>query len=134
MPAKTEMFDLAAFKNDQLDTAEITITHPGTGEPTNIRIKVAAPDSAHYKKVSMRVQNEQLQFAMKNRGKTTAERLAQNSLEILVGATVAWGGIAENGTPLPCTPENVRRVYTDFAFIRDQVDEFLGDRRNFFRS
>ncbi len=126
-----ECFDISAYLDSQLDTAVVRILDPVSGEKLNIEITVASPDSEVYRKASMRVQNEQLQFAMKNRGKTTAERLAENSLEILVGATIGWKGIAEKGTPLPCTPDNVRRVYKMLPFIREQVDEFLGDRRNF---
>ena len=132
--AESKMFDIAAYRDEALDTAVVTINHPGTGEPTSIKITVASMDSEKYKQISMKVQNEQLKYAMKNRGKTTAERIASNSLEILVGATVSWEGLAEGDKPLPCTPENVRKVYTDLPFIKEQVDEFLGDRRNFIRS
>ena len=128
------MFDIAAYRNETLDTATVTILHPATGEPTTIKITLASMDSEKYKQISMRVQNEQLKYAMKNRGQTTAERLQANALEILVGATLAWEGIAEGDSPLPCTPENVRRVYTELPFVKEQVDEFLGDRRNFMRT
>lgn len=127
------MFDLNEFAQQSLDSAILTLTHPATGEAMNIKITLASPDSEAYRKVSMRVQNAQLKYALQNRGKTTAERLAANGLDVLVGATLDWEGIAENGVPLPCTLENVRRVYTDFPFIREQVEEFLGDRQNFFR-
>ena len=130
---KTKMFDLASFSASQLNAASVRILRPD-GEPTDILIKVLSPDSAEYRIVSMQVQNEQLKYSMKNRGKTTAERLAQSSLDLLVGVTVAWDGIAENGAILPFSPENVRRVYENYPFIREQVDEFLGDRRNFFKS
>lgn len=132
--AKATMFDLATLKQSQMDFAAVEITNPATGEPTGIKITLAGPDSDAYRKIAMKVQNEQLQYAMKNRGKTTAERLAANALETLIGATVSWEGLAEDGKELECTPENVRRVYTEFPFIKEQVDEFLGDRRNFFKS
>lgn len=132
--AGKDMFDITAFKDMQLDTAVVNIVRPDTGEPTNIKIAVAAPDSEKHRQVSMRIQNEQLKFSLRNKGKATAERLAATGLELLVGVTVGWEGIAESGDPLQCTPENVRRVYTELPWIREQVDEFLGDRRNFFRS
>ena len=107
---------------------------PISGEFTGIKITVASPDSAKYRQISMKIQNEQLAYAMKNRGKSSAERLANNALEVLVGATVGWEGITEGGKDLPCTPENVRKVYEEVSFIKDQVDEFLGDARNFFKN
>ncbi len=130
----SKSFDLASYRTSKLETATVEILDPVTGEATGIKITVASPDSAQYRQVSLKVQNEQLQYAMKNKGKTTAERLVNNALEVLVGATVAWEGITEGGKELPCTPENVRKVYEEVGFIKDQVDEFVGDVRNFFKN
>lgn len=129
-----KQFDLASYRTSKMDTATVEITDPISGEFTGIRITVASPDSAKYRQISMKIQNEQLTYAMKNKGKTSAERLANNALEVLVGATVAWEGITEGGKELPCTPENVRKVYEEVSFIKDQIDEFLGDARNFFKN
>ena len=130
----SEMFDIAAFKNGVTDTAVLQIVNPVDGLPTNIKITLASVDSDRYRQASLRIQNEQLKALEKGRNKASAERLAAGSLDLLVSVTVSWEGIAENGVPLDCTPENVRRVYSELPFIREQVDDFFADRRNFFKS
>lgn len=127
-------FDLATLKDSMEDSAELTILHPKTGEEMNIVITLASPDSEKYRKLSMAMRNKNLQYATKNRGLASAERLDEDSLNLLVGATLGWKGLSENGEILECTPQNVRRVYADFAWIREQVDAFLGDRKNFFNN
>lgn len=125
-------FDLAMIKDSMEDSAELTIVHPKTGENMNMVITLASPDSEKYRKLSMAMRNKNLQYATKNRGMASAERLDEDALNLLVGATLAWKGVSENGELLECNPQNVRRVYSDFAWIREQVDTFLGDRKNFF--
>lgn len=127
-------FDLATIKDSMEDSAELTILHPKTGEEMNIVITLASPDSEKYRKLSMAMRNKNLQYATKNRGMASAERLDEDALNLLVGATLDWKGLSENGEVLECTPQNVRHVYTDFAWIREQVDAFLGDRKNFFNN
>ena len=112
------------------------IVHPVTGENTGIKITLLSIDSDEYHKVSMRLQNENIKFARKNRGKTTAEKLNSDALDLLVGVTVGWTGITDgaNDDPVPFSAENCRKIYTELPFIREQVDEFLGDRRNFIKA
>lgn len=57
--------------------------------------------------------------------------LERDALEALVAVTVGWSGIVLDGNALDCTPPNVRRVYERFRWVREQVDEFVGDRANF---
>ncbi len=127
------MFDLSELKNDMLSTGELVILHPESGVETNIKITLMSPDSASYRKITMALKNKNLQLAMKNRAVVSADRLDKDALDVLVAATVSWDGIAENGVPLECTAESVRRVYEEYPFIREQVDSFLGDRKNFFK-
>lgn len=127
-------FDLSSYKASALDTAEIEITHPQTGENLGVKIRVMSVDSDEYRKEAMRLQNESMRYYRKNRGKTTAERIAQEALDLLVAVTVGWEGVEENGQPLPFSKDNCRRVYTEIPFIKEQVDEFVGDRRNFIKT
>ena len=127
--------DITSFMEQQLETAVVEICNPNSGEPLGVKITLASPDSGKYRTASLAIQNRQLQYSMKNRGRSiSAERLEENALELLIEATLDWEGLVEDGRELACTPENVRRVYQNMPFIREQVDEFLGDRRNFFRN
>jgi hypothetical protein len=51
-----------------------------------------------------------------------------------VKLTVAWEGFTLDGVKLDCTPENVRTVYNEWSWIKEQVSEFVADRANFFRA
>ena len=127
-------FDLAVIQDSMEESAQLTVLHPKTGEETSIVITLASPDSDKYRKLSMAMRNKNLQYATKNRGVASAERLDEDAVNLLVGATLAWAGVVENGIAVDCTPENVRRLYTTFPWLREQVDTFLGDRKNFFNS
>lgn len=127
-------FDLGTFKQSQLDTAEINIAHPLTGEETGMKIRVVSLDSDKYHQISMKLQNENIKYARKNRGKTTAEKLSSDAIELLANVTVGWDNIKINGKDLPFSLENARKLYEDYAFIKEQVDEFIGDRRNFIKA
>lgn len=127
-------FDLGTFKQSQLDTAEINIAHPLTGEETGMKIRVVSLDSDKYHQISMKLQNENIKYARKNRGKTTAEKLSSDAIELLANVTVGWDNIKINGEDLPFSLENARKLYEDYAFIKEQVDEFIGDRRNFIKA
>jgi GTP cyclohydrolase I len=66
-------------------------------------------------------------------GELDAEKLAEENIEDLVKLTVKWTGFEINGEELPATPENFRMVYTDWPWIREQAQDFVGNRANFFR-
>lgn len=127
-------FDLGEYKRKTMDIADIEITHPVTGEALGVTISVMSPDSDDYRKIALQQQNENIKYVRKNRGKTTAEKMAEDSMNLLVAITVGWNGLLENGQPIPFTPDNVRKVYTEFPFIKETVDEFTADRRNFIKS
>jgi len=63
-----------------------------------------------------------------------AEKLSEDSIDDLVKLTTAWAGFTLDGKDLECTPENVRTVYADWSWIKEQVQEFVGNRANFFRA
>lgn len=127
-------FDLGEYARNMLEVADVELIHPLTGETLGAKIQVLSPDSDEYQRLSLQRQNENIKFARKNRGKTTAEKMAEDGLNLLVAITVGWEGIEENGQPIPFTQENARRIYKQFPFIKEQVDEFAGDRRNFIRN
>ena len=60
-----------------------------------------------------------------------AEDVDAEALTLLVKQTVAWQGVALGDDLLECTEANVRRVYTEFPWIRQQVDTFVNDISNY---
>lgn len=65
---------------------------------------------------------------------TPEESLAE-FVDLLVACTTGWRnvGIGEDAQPLEFTAENVRKIYTGWPLIRDQVDAFVVKRGNFIK-
>lgn len=125
------MMDLSEIRKQAQDEAWVTILHPVSGEETSMRIRLLSPDSERYRQIDNRIRNVATK-SMTKRGGLSAEELSESGLQLLIQATVGWENVIFDGQPIQFSPENVRTVYTDFPFIREQVDRFLGDRRNFF--
>lgn len=54
-------------------------------------------------------------------------------IELLVAVTVAWTGfLDDDDQPAPCTPENLRTLYTGTAYVREQAIREVNDRSAFF--
>lgn len=68
------------------------------------------------------------------RAKITAEGSRADGIAVLARCTVDWDGIKVEGEELACTYENAVKLYDRFGFIREQVDEFIGDRANFLKA
>lgn len=130
----TATFDLQSISESKQDTAWLTIDHPVTKAPTAMRIQVASPDSETFRRVDRRIKNRNMQAARKNKNAMTVEALESSGLELLTAVTLGWENVSMGGEPLAFSAENVRKLYADFPFIREQVDEFVGERTNFFSS
>lgn len=133
------MIDLKNLSVDpDNQTATLQVTHPVTFEPitddegNQVTIFLHGPDSAELKQVRRKWQNKQLNDSMKRRKMNiSAEQLESQALEILITATKDWQHLAFEGEELPCTPANVRKIYTSLPWLKDQVDEFINERSNF---
>jgi hypothetical protein len=128
--------DLATLDGQMRKEATLEITHPATGVGTGIKITVCSPDSDHYQKLVRRNQNKVLQFMSRNKGSKAipAELVEENNLDVLVGCVLSWQDVAWGSTALECTEENVRMLYAKLPFIKEQVNEFVGERAHFFNS
>jgi hypothetical protein len=75
--------------------------------------------------------NRRFRRGLAQASKITAEETEAEALTLLVKQTVAWQGVALGDDLLECTEANVRRVYTEFPWIRQQVDTFVNDISNY---
>jgi hypothetical protein len=123
------------------------VIHPGTGElfydevddgkgkktKRFVTITLLSQDSDEFKRVQKRVTNKKLDKATK-RGKmpkVTAEQLEEDQLDMLVACTVGWENVMLNGQVLEFSKENARLLYESVPAIREQADNFIGDRESF---
>lgn len=99
-----------------------------------VRIKVVGEDSPSFRAKEREFMNRRL---AKNKLKIgSAEQLESESVETLVACTVAWEGFIRGGTPWEFSKDNARLLYSDdkWRWIREQVDKFIGERRNFLQA
>lgn len=110
------------------DTFTFNLIHPGDGSVLDTTITVYGSDSKKYKAALHRIRNDRLN----SRGqKMTSEVAENNGIEILVACTDSWENMVFDGEELECTKENVRRIYKEFEWIYEQVDQEVGNRANF---
>lgn len=130
----SEAFDLSVYgglEEKQESGAELVITHPETGEPTSIVLTIAGPDSKTRKKADARIINDRLKLRVR---KVSGELLQQEGIQLLAGVIIAWRGVVENGKDIEYSPQNAASLLTRFGFIKEQVDQFCGDRANFLKA
>jgi hypothetical protein len=94
-------------------------------------ISVSGHDSATFKN------------AIKERAKAQMSRKSadvdfiandKEAVELLAKCTTGWTGITEGGKELPFSTANAIYIYTKYNWIREQIDNAIGDRANFFMS
>lgn len=131
-------FDLKTLSVDpDNQQAVLPLLHPNTFAPLidekgkEVTITLHGPDSTPVKKARRKIQDKNLsQSAKKRKLSLSSEQLELQSLEILVAATASWNNLSYEGDE-KCSPENVRKVYENVPWIREQVDEFISERSHF---
>jgi hypothetical protein len=131
-------FDLNSLKPVKADDgAVLEVAHPESEEAIpGMTITLLGQDSKVYRKIQLAKQQALLNRIAKGKkvADLDAEKMAQDGIDDLVQLTTAWTGFTLDGAALDCTPENVKRVYAEWAWIKEQVQEFVADRSNFFRA
>jgi hypothetical protein len=126
---------LKAVKADE--GATLQLVHPQTEEPLDgMTITLLGQDSAAYRKIQMAKQQMALNRLAKGKRATAdldAEKLAAEMIDDLAKLTVSWTGFELDGKALKCEKANAVTVYTDWPWIREQAQEFVANRANFFR-
>ncbi|WP_418856826.1 hypothetical protein [Sutterella wadsworthensis] len=112
--------------------AELEVLDPVTGEAVGVYITLAGADSAVHRKavanISKRRFNNQKGF--RNRG-FDPEKMEAESIEILAACTLSWKGVTVEGVPLPCSRDTAIKMYTRFPWLREQAEQFIGDRSEY---
>lgn len=96
-----------------------------SGEP--VEILLVSRDSREYREATRRVTEKRLGLGRR----PSFEELEGEAIDVLVCCTKGWDNITLRGEALPCTEGNARMLYTNFPFVKEQVDAFVGSRANF---
>ena len=126
-----------AFKTDAADVGvDMTIRNPATGLPMDGEtITLLGRDSKVYRDHVARRERALLDHVNNTRKapKLSHDQIKHQAIEDLVILTTGWNLTSEDGQPLPFSKEAARDIYAahEMAWLREQVEEFVGDRANF---
>lgn len=129
-----DLNELKPVKADEGSVMELR--HPATEELIpGMTITLMGQDSATYRNLQLAKQKAALERVSKGKAaiETNPAKLAEDTIEDLVKLTLGWTGFTLEGKELKPTPENIRKVYTEWQWIKEQAQEFISGRANFFR-
>jgi hypothetical protein len=122
-----------AAQEDQGQTIEI---RTAAGEPelhdgTPVTITVVGLYSDTYRRIYDR-QREQI--FKRGRRALTGEALRRQQIELVAACIRDWHGFTNGGLPFPYTKDNAVALLNAVPWIREQVEEAMGDHAGFFKS
>lgn len=126
--------DLSNLKLGDAGSQKMELVHPVEGttllddDKEPVTIELYGADSDVFRKTIRALGNKALS---KNQKKRTIEELEESTVKLLARVTVGWSGLKEDGEELEFSIANAERLYTDYPWIKEQVDEFVQERSNF---
>jgi hypothetical protein len=118
--------------------AEVNIYHPGTRADLGISIRVVGQDSTQFRKISAEQNRRRIARATKGGSFKlnvfTPEEIESDKCKLLAACTLGWKGVVEGGKEIPFSVSAAEDLYERFSWIREQVDEAIGDRALFTKS
>jgi hypothetical protein len=126
-----DLNDLSGLSAAQEAGIDVSITHPKTGEPLGIVIKVVGPDSKKQAKARTAVLNDRVEKKIR---KITADRLTEEATNMVANSILSWSGVEIDGAAVQFSVENAVMVFTRWPFIREQVQSVSDDRANFIKT
>lgn len=86
------------------------------------------------KKFRAAVSKQQRKAARRGRGSPDLAQQERNAAELFAAVTTGWKNMLLGGQELEFSQENAMKLYVDYPWIRAQIDEFIADRGNYFKS
>lgn len=134
MDPQTPTMDLAALdtRKGAEQGYELQLVHPQTGAALPGKLTLLGADSSAWQDRQAELLQARVNRLAKNKKSVASvEELEHDSIELLVAVTTGWSGIVLGGAPFPWTPENARKLYAGYPWIREQAFEAVNDRGNF---
>lgn len=115
------------------DTVSLRLRYEDDDSYMGITLEVKGPDSPEYIAMERRNLNERSERYLKGK-KITAEIQERQLVELLQACIADWTieapALAEGAEPPVCNKKN-KILLLDNREIREQLNEFIGQRRNF---
>lgn len=95
-------------------------------------IEVLSPQSDAYQKAQKAYQNQRINA---RKAGTTIDDVNREMSDVIAKCIVAWNNIEMDGQPLECDYANAFMILSDrrFAWLRKQVDDYIGNEGNFIK-
>lgn len=117
------------------DGAEMQVRGPD-GKPRDCYIMLAGIDAPEWRtrqRTRQRAAIERAIAAASGADMQPAPTADDVDLDDLVAAVRSWRGFTTDGADYECTPDNVRALFTNAPYIRDQADAFIARRSNYIK-
>ncbi len=120
------------------DTIEVILVHPNTLEPlmnegsdNEMSITLYAPHSKEYKKLVHEQTDKRLaQMQKSKKVQISSAELERSSIDILAKATKEWDITYDGEAPKLSVPK-AREIYTEYFWIKNQLEEAINDTLDF---
>lgn len=127
--------DVISFANEG---SKLELCHPTTGEvlmddsvpPKAFYVQLQGSDSDAFRNVMRR----RAEKSFKNKDKKIDLEEAQRSGAQLLAKCTVDCYMVEDGKEIGCDRDELTRLYLRYPWIREQVEEFMGDRSNFIKA
>ena len=105
------------------------ITDEKGKEPKQFYVRLLGTDSDQYRKLS----NRSLEKTFNSRDKKKKVDIEQTQREVAekFAKCTTECYFIENGKEVECTTSEITRLYLQYSWIKEQVDEFINERSNF---
>lgn len=110
---------------------DVPITHPKTGAPLGIVVKVAGPDSERQEKARDAMVDERITGTVRH---VTAARLKEEGAKVTARSIISWSGVVDNGKTIEFSVENALMIFAKYKFIREQIERAAENRANFIKT
>ncbi len=124
--------DIASLKPSE---RKHEMLHPGTNELLEISVSLMSLNDDRMKPLRRRIQDRRLN--LERRGKTfSAEEIEENKKEVCFGAMTGWDFYGKEASFNGAKPEfnraNVFNIFNSLPWFQDQINDALGEDKDFF--
>jgi hypothetical protein len=128
-------FDLASIDTvkDANQGTTVELYHPSSGKDLGILINILGKDSDKFRQIQTEQSRRRTAKLQKTgfRAGLTSSDFDSDAIELLASCTTGWENMVIDKKDVPFTRENAVAIYTQYPWIKEQVDSAVGDRALF---
>ena len=109
--------------------AVLSLKHPTKNTELGITITLVGEDSGLHRRAVANIANRRAKNGF--RKNATLEEIQADNISVLASCTIGWNDIQVDGEDWSCSYDKAVALYTRFAWIREQVEQFIADRANY---